>query len=275
MKPRYALLELVGAAIEPDSGATARVNALNKLESRLISRYKVSANQSFPDLSPFVFAVLYGSTTGADLMALCKKLKEAEVWPIVAMDAISSSECLESTFSTLEVELVQLAKAAGAAACIMSECNFVYPFEKASCTATVCLLFDGGTQALVIERLHDPEKGKRAFPGGFMRTFVEDMEDCAYRELEEECGVRLAPGELELIDVRSSPERDKRSHIVDAGYAALLNNQRKDELVKQMKAGDDAGKVFLMSVADLIAGELAFDHHDFLLSTLRHFNLLS
>ena len=228
-----------------------------------------------PDLSACTFAVLYGAISGETLIAKCNELKNMQVWPVVAYDAIYPCKTLAGALCRLDEDLVQIVTTAGIAACVESGRQFIYPFSRPDCTATICLLFDGGTQALVVKRLHNPEKGKNAFPGGFMRAYLETMEECAYRELAEESGLKMLPGELILVDIRSAPGRDPRSHIVDAGYAALVSNIRKAELMSQLKAGDDASDARLEPVAELLAGELAFDHHQLLLTSLQRFNLVS
>jgi len=275
MKLKYALVELGNTCNAGEPDVASRVASLNALACGGCARYKLAPEAVLPDLNDCMFAVLYGNCSGAELTERCLALSQAQVWPIVVRDAIFSCQSLADTFSKLDENLVQLATTTGIVASITSGRSFIYPFAKSDCTASVCLLFDGGTQALVIERLHDPEKGKNAFPGGFLRVFLETVEDCAYRELAEECGLAMLPGELVLVDIRSAPGRDPRSHIVDAGYSALISKRRKNELMTQLKAGDDAGKAQLLPVAELLAGELAFDHHEFLLNALKHVNPVS
>jgi 8-oxo-dGTP diphosphatase len=275
MKPVYALLEFTCDSGSSDPAVNERIAALNKLSVESLDRYELRAGAPVPDLNACHFAVLYGSCSGAELIERCREVMKAQVFPVVVFDALSSTESLAGTLSRLEENLVQFTTTVGIIGCIKSGRTFIYPFAKSDCTASVCLLFDGGTQALVIERLHEPEKGKNAFPGGFLRVFLETVEECAYRELAEESGLKMLPGELVLVDIRSAPWRDPRSHIVDAGYAALVGKRRKQELILQLKAGDDACKAQLLPVAELLSGELAFDHQQFLLSSLKHFNLVS
>jgi ADP-ribose pyrophosphatase YjhB (NUDIX family) len=221
------------------------------------------------------FVVIYGQTRESELIDCCKRLKQSGAWPIIATDAINSPDDLLSIGSKLETDLVQMMTSAAVLILVKSERSFIYPYEKSDCTASICLLFDGGLEALAIERLHDPHAGKLAFPGGFLRVFLETIEDCAYRELQEECGIKLLPGELALVDLRSAPDRDPRSHIMDAGYAALVSNRRKNELLPQLQAGDDASKAQLFPVTQLLRdGELAFDHRILLINSLKHFNLV-
>jgi ADP-ribose pyrophosphatase YjhB (NUDIX family) len=237
--------------------------------------YKLSERMLVPDvLNNHSIAVLCGKTSEIELQKRCEEVLEAHAWPVVLVDAFENAHDLKTAFSNLEAKYIQLARTGGLIALMKSGRNFVYAYEKSDCTATVCLLFDGGTQALVIERLHEPYAGRSAFPGGFLRVQLETLEDAAYRELEEECGLKMEKGEMVLVDVRSAPNRDPRAHIVDAGYAAVISTERKEELLKQLSAGDDASKAHLMPVEDLLKDNaLAFDHGLLLVNTLRHFGL--
>lgn len=280
MKSSFALLALndldSAPASETDMTADQNIFAL-KAASEVVAAEIINLSHNLP-LPELLFSrnfvALCGSCSPERLFEYCKTLKDSGVWPIVAVDAFTQSRLLSQTFSELEARLVQLSKTAAIIGSLRNGCSFIYPYAKPDCTSSVCLLFDNATQALVIERLHEPFQGRDAFPGGFLRVLLETMEDCAYRELEEECSLRLEPGELQLIDIRSAPDRDPRAHIVDAGYAAMFDEKRKVELMQQLKAGDDAGGVHLRSVKELLEpAALAFDHRDFLLATLRHFKL--
>ncbi|MBX9687401.1 MAG: NUDIX domain-containing protein [Candidatus Obscuribacterales bacterium] len=220
------------------------------------------------------YAILCGKCSEAELLLRVEQLLESRVWPIVAIDAFEDPGSLAAAFSKLEMDLVQLSKTAAIAVLLKNGRSFIYPYPKSDCTASICLLFDGGQNTLVIERLHYPFAGSNAFPGGFLRVHIETMEYCAYRELEEECSLVMKPGELLLVDLRSDPHRDPRAHIVDAGYAALIDEQRKAELMEQLKAGDDAGKAHILPVKDLLKeGALAFDHREFLINCLNYFKI--
>lgn len=254
-----------------EQGATHK-SGKHKVHSTI---YKSGENSALPDiLGNHSVVVLCGTASEEQLLKCCQQILSASAWPVVLVDAFANAETLKGAFSKLESRYIQLARTGGLIALMKSGRNFLYAYEKSDCTATVCLLFDEGTQALVIERLHDPYAGRNAFPGGFLRVQLETLEDCAYRELEEECGLKMKKGEMVLVDVRSDPHRDPRAHIIDAGYAALIGADRKKELIEQLSAGDDASKAHLLPVADLIEdGALAFDHGELLLSALRHFGL--
>ncbi len=238
-------------------------------------QFKILPGEALPaELSSEHFAVLAGSCTPERLREICVALVERKVWPLVMVDAFYNAGDLLAEFNKLESDLFQLARTPAVVGSIRSGRYHIYPYAKPDCTSTVCLLFDSGTQALVIERLHYPFAGREAFPGGFLRVMVESMEDAAYRELEEECSIRLHPGELVCIDVRSAPSRDPRAHIIDVGYALMVSDERKLEIMQQLKAGDDASKAHLKPVSELLQPDaLAFDHRDLLLNVLKHFDL--
>ncbi len=278
MKSRFAVIELLPGSDQKDNKQAAGLisqilEAAQASESKVL---RIEAGELKCVLPGSVdFAVICGSANAAELKSCAEELKKSGCWPLVAIDAFHNAGELEEAFSELETALVQLVKSDGLVDCIRSGRTFIYPYAKPDCTSTVCLLFDNASKALVIERLHDPYKGREAFPGGFLRVLIETLEDCAYRELEEECSIKLEPGELEFIDLRSHPARDPRTHVIDAGYAALISsNSRKAEILAQLKACDDASKAQLRPLKDLLAEQaLAFDHREFLLNVLSHFGI--
>jgi ADP-ribose pyrophosphatase YjhB (NUDIX family) len=66
--------------------------------------------------------------------------------------------------------------------------------------AVLLLPVDGGL--LCVRRAIEPGRGKLALPGGFMDVGETWQEACA-RELEEEAGVRIDPGEVGLFAVHT------------------------------------------------------------------------
>ncbi len=69
--------------------------------------------------------------------------------------------------------------------------------------AVVLLPVDGGL--LTIRRTIDPGRGKLALPGGFI-NFGESWQAAGARELQEETGIHIEPGELEVFRVLSAPD---------------------------------------------------------------------
>ncbi len=288
MKFRFAIVELGSAKAGDDAAIANRILSLKNAQTKARTLanadksaprsgcYSLKAGQLLPDeIGACEFAILCGSCDSAELQDCCKQLNRLGISPIVIIDAFQQPETLAEAFSSLELGNVQLAKTAGAISTLKSEHGFIYPYAKPDCTATVCLFFDKGKSALVIERKHDPFKGKNAFPGGFLRVMLETIEESARREVEEECSLKLYAGELILVDVRSAPNRDPRAHVVDTGFAALIDDKRKTELVPQLKAADDAEKAQLVPVAELLASGMAFDHHALLLASLARLDISS
>jgi len=66
------------------------------------------------------------------------------------------------------------------------------------------------TGLVVITRNIEPQKGKRALPGGFVE-YGETGEEAAAREAKEEAGIDILPSALELFMARSNSDK---SHII-------------------------------------------------------------
>lgn len=110
---------------------------------------------------------------------------------------------------------------------------------------------------LLIERGHEPYKGKWALPGGFME-WNESCEQSAARELQEE--TLLQNVDLKLVGVFSKPGRDPRGTIVSIAFWGVI-----DEKTAMVAAhGDDAANHQWFNVNKL--PKLAFDHAEILAS---------
>ena len=108
---------------------------------------------------------------------------------------------------------------------------------------------------ILIERLHYPFG--IAIPGGFAEWGI-SLEANAVKEAKEETGleVKLLNPESPLC-VHSDPKRDPRGHMISVAYIA--------QGFGELKAGDDAKKAELYSIAEVKAllqhGEWAFADH--------------
>lgn len=130
--------------------------------------------------------------------------------------------------------------------------QYTYEYPRPALT-TDCVIFgyDGiELKVLLIERAHDPHKGKWALPGGFV-DMDETTETCARRELEEETG--LSNIYVEQLYTFSDVNRDPRGRVISVAYYALVRIAPND-----VKGGDDASQACWFSMKDIPS--LAFDH---------------
>lgn len=108
---------------------------------------------------------------------------------------------------------------------------------------------NGELSVLLIKRKIKPYQGSWAIPGGFVRE-NETLDAAAYRELQEETGVK--PAYLEQLYTFGDPKRDPRGHTVTVTYMAILST------VPTLQAATDAAEAKWFNVYSLPA--LAFDH---------------
>ena len=140
--------------------------------------------------------------------------------------------------------------------------SYVYP--RPSVTAD-CLLFskeDDKVSVLLIKRGGEPFKGSWAFPGGFIETGRETIEQCARRELLEETGLKA--DELKLVGVYSKLGRDPRCPMVTAAYCGYIEK-------KEPKGNDDAAEARWFPLDEI--PPLAFDHDEMFAAALKLLNL--
>ena len=104
-----------------------------------------------------------------------------------------------------------------------------------------------GDRVLLVKRGQPPSQGKWSIPGGLVHL-GERIEDAVYREVREECGVRVRLlGLCGVIDrVRLAPDSGTRVHyhyvIID--YAAVIE-------AGTPRAGSDAAEVRWVEMAGL------------------------
>ncbi|HEY9869177.1 MAG TPA: NUDIX hydrolase [Candidatus Obscuribacterales bacterium] len=282
MKLNFTLLEVQGEPCEaaPEQPASQSAVALARLKSACAAGgapcLTVSGGSAVvpAGLEPGCVLLVAGSPAPDQLRSLCLFARHNGHHVIVVTDAVDSSRAgIKEAMAELYEQLVQLSPAAAVLSLIKSNSPFLYAFPKADSTATVAVFFAGGKKVLVIERAHDPYKGCESLPGGFLNIQLEDLPGCAARELREETGIVADPTELRLVDVRSRPDRDDRGHVIDHGYAWLVAAAREQEVLASLKAGDDAGSVRIVDVAELLARPIAFDHKDLLVAALKAFGL--
>jgi ADP-ribose pyrophosphatase YjhB (NUDIX family) len=130
-------------------------------------------------------------------------------------------------------------------------------YKKPRIAASVCVFAKKENSFLLIRRLHEPFKAKFAFPGGFLDVGKEDLYQTAIRELYEETGIRINREALILIDVRSSPKRDPRDHVIDVGFLTVS-----EQMIPMLgKTDETIPKWIEWTVIDKM--ELAFDHNEY------------
>ncbi|MEU9405672.1 NUDIX hydrolase [Streptomyces sp. NPDC048281] len=115
----------------------------------------------------------------------------------------------------------------------------------------VAMTQDG--RVLLIERGKPPHKGGWALPGGHVKP-GETSREAAARELFEETGAVVEPGQLQQIGAWDAPGRDSRGRYITVAYLAAVPNGT------PVAAGDDARVARWWPASDLPT--LAFDHAD-------------
>jgi 8-oxo-dGTP diphosphatase len=131
-----------------------------------------------------------------------------------------------------------------------------YPVFYVTADLVVLTVRDGRLCVLLVTRRNDPYAGHWALPGGFTDA-GEDVEDAAYRELEEEAGLGRGDVALEQLHTFGAPDRDPRFRVVSVAHLALGADLR------EPVAGDDAGSAAYLPVDEALGPDvrLAFDHH--------------
>jgi len=115
-------------------------------------------------------------------------------------------------------------------------------------------------KVLLIERGGEPFKGCWALPGGFM-NMDETTEQCAFRELEEETGLKI--GEVHQIGAYSRVDRDPRGRTITVAYLAVV------DAPIAVKGQDDAAKAQWFPLSAL--PELAFDHEEIMRDAIKKY----
>ncbi|MBI0319673.1 NUDIX hydrolase [Streptomyces javensis] len=123
--------------------------------------------------------------------------------------------------------------------------------ENTRITADVVCIRGG--DVLLIERGWPPHKGSLALPGGHLDP-GEYSHDAAARELLEETGVEVSPGDLTFVGLYARPDRDPRGRYISAAYTVTVPADT------TARAGTDAAAVQWVPLH--APGELAFDHNE-------------
>ncbi|MER5302240.1 NUDIX hydrolase [Streptomyces lasiicapitis] len=113
---------------------------------------------------------------------------------------------------------------------------------------------------LLIQRGDPPYKGEWALPGGWVDR-GEKSDAAGARELAEESGVFVDPGDLVQIGAFDRPDRDPRGRFVTVAYRVGV------PAGTRTAAGDDADDARWWPVGEL--PPLAFDHADIISAALK------
>lgn len=130
--------------------------------------------------------------------------------------------------------------------------------------AATLAVFSRDGYLLLIKRKFEPFKGKWAFPGGFMDP-GENLYQTAVRELKEETGIEVSTENIELLDIRSDPDRDPRGHIIDVGFFTVIEKTQDIENSNET----EPEWVSINRARDM---EMAFDHDKLLERVLTKIN---
>ncbi|MDR1567926.1 MAG: NUDIX hydrolase [Streptococcaceae bacterium] len=131
-------------------------------------------------------------------------------------------------------------------------------------------------QILLIQRMKNPERGKYAFPGGFVNP-NEDAKQAAIRETKEEVGILVADTNIWQVGLFSKPKRDPRTWVVSVAHVTYLPPSDP----KKVQAGDDAksaewldivregATLYLVDASGTKIGldALAFDHQEMFMTS--------
>ena len=138
---------------------------------------------------------------------------------------------------------------------------YTYEYPRPAVTADcIVITKEAEPKVLLIERGGEPFKGCWALPGGFM-NMDETTEQCAFRELEEETGLKI--GEVHQIGAYSRVDRDPRGRTITVAYLAVV------DAPIAVIGQDDAAKAQWFPLSAL--PELAFDHEEIVRDAVRKY----
>ncbi|MCA9800678.1 MAG: NUDIX hydrolase [Cyanobacteria bacterium HKST-UBA02] len=237
-----------------------------------------STGGELPALDGVTAVIVFGQTNHDHLQEVCKTLHDAGKLVMIAVDALKNLQSLLPALREVNEEGVQMISAGSVELVLTAPELMIYRFPKPDSTSTICVVVDIEAKdplILSMVRGHAPFQGCESLPGGFINVQLENLAECAARELMEECffnndaegdedrfTYRVLPSSLVLIDERSDPDRDERGHVVDHGFAWFVPESEKEAVMAAINAGDDAlaGSTRFVRASQLLKRKLAFDH---------------
>lgn len=273
---KFAVLVIDGES--PAPGFARLIDAAKRNDIAVVpARNKF---RSFPvTVEDGAYVLVAGSAQPARLALVCEQLRAKGYSPIVVVDAINSSAAMSSKLIELNEELFQMTVSGAVQSLLTAKQLKVYAYAKADCTTSTAVVLKKSRKVLVIKRENNPFKDMDSLPGGFLNVHLETLPKCSAREVTEECFVRRNPtagqskftyevseDDVQLVDVRSDPSRDWRGHVVDHGYMYIVPEDKEEEVIANVSAGDDAkaGSARFEDLDAVLANPLAFDHDELL-----------
>jgi len=141
-----------------------------------------------------------------------------------------------------------------------------FPPYGVAADLVVLTLDDGGLKVLLVERNEEPFAGRWALPGGFIDKDGRDpnLEETAYRELQEETGLTRSDVRLEQLKAYWSRGRDPRALQPDGYEVLAVAWLALSPVAATLQAGSDASSAAWVGVSEALDAGLAFDHSDIL-----------
>lgn len=110
---------------------------------------------------------------------------------------------------------------------------------------------------LFVRRKYEPYQGRLALPGGLVEE-GETVEHAAMRELSEETGLSIPLRDLTPLGTWSNPLRDPRGRVVSFAFSCHVA----EYVAVCAEAGSDAADVVWLTLPEIAAQHLAFDHRE-------------
>lgn len=265
LKSPYTLVLFRDSSNEPPKigalKAAAEAVSVNCIELR--SHDQCNDYSALTDFGSAMQIIVAGSLSGESLSDFCMHLRLHHLPVMVVIDATTCGAPIQLELEKIDV---QMTKYDAVLSLFETGNRFVYAYPKTESGASVVIYLPKSRRVVLIERKHEPYKGMMAFPAGFLRPMMEDLPSCAARETFEECGIRIAPQNMRLVNVSSNPDRDSRGHVIDHGFMTVVESEERIE--QALCAGDDASDVRLVPIEEALKMQLAADHNTLLADAL-------